>query len=149
MISVTEARALIAQIVAPLPPVRLPLAESLGQILRETIKAPSDFPAFDRSAMDGYAVALDDTSEQFRAVMEVQAQPTEGVNRQQQQIAAARAAAILSHLAVVIGLVLIGARHFDNIRAGISAATLYLLTNRKSAAGQVTEWLRRPAPLLP
>ena len=73
MISVTEARALIAQTVAPLPPVRLPLAESLGQILRETIKAPSDFPAFDRSAMDGYAVALDDASEQFRVVMEVQA----------------------------------------------------------------------------
>lgn len=61
------------------------------------------------------------------ALMEVQAQPDEGVNRAQQQIAAARAAAILSHLAVAIGLVLIGARHFDNIRSGISAATLYLL----------------------
>ena len=35
--------------------------------------------------------------------------------------------AILSHLAVVIGMVLIGYRHFDNIRAGIAAATLYLL----------------------
>ena len=35
--------------------------------------------------------------------------------------------AILSHLAIVIGMVLIGYRHFDNIRAGIAAATLYLL----------------------
>ena len=35
--------------------------------------------------------------------------------------------AILSHLAVVVGMVLIGYRHFDNIRAGIAAATLYLL----------------------
>ncbi len=35
--------------------------------------------------------------------------------------------AILSHLAVVIGMVLIGYRHFDNIRTGIAAATLYLL----------------------
>ena len=35
--------------------------------------------------------------------------------------------AILSHLAIVIGMVLIGYRHFDNIRTGIAAATLYLL----------------------
>jgi hypothetical protein len=43
------------------------------------------------------------------------------------QIATARTMAILSHLAVVIGMVLIGYRHFENIRAGIAAATLYLL----------------------
>ena len=43
------------------------------------------------------------------------------------QIATARTMAILSHLAIVIGMVLIGYRHFDNIRAGIAAATLYLL----------------------
>jgi len=42
-------------------------------------------------------------------------------------IATARTMAILSHLAIVLGLVLIGYRHFDNIRAGIAAATLYLL----------------------
>lgn len=41
--------------------------------------------------------------------------------------ATARTMAILSHLAIVIGMVLIGYRHFDNIRAGIAAATLYLL----------------------
>lgn len=39
----------------------------------------------------------------------------------------ARTMAILAHLAIVIGMVLIGYRHFDNIRAGIAAATLYLL----------------------
>ncbi|MBL9085148.1 MAG: hypothetical protein JNK76_25305, partial [Planctomycetales bacterium] len=55
------------------------------------------------------------------------APPAEEVSRQQKQIAAARATAILSHLAIVIGLVLIGLRHFDNVRLGISAATLYLL----------------------
>ncbi len=43
------------------------------------------------------------------------------------RMATARTMAILSHLAVVIGMVLIGYRHFDNIRAGIAAATLYLL----------------------
>jgi hypothetical protein len=39
----------------------------------------------------------------------------------------ARTMAILSHLVVVIGMVLIGMRHYDNIRTGIAAATLYLL----------------------
>lgn len=51
----------------------------------------------------------------------------EEVRRRMVQIAAAQTTAILSHLAVVIGIVLIGAWHFDNIRTGIAAATLYLL----------------------
>ena len=38
-----------------------------------------------------------------------------------------RVAAILAHLAVVLGMVLIGYRHFDNTHTGIAAATLYLL----------------------
>ena len=43
------------------------------------------------------------------------------------RIAAAKSIAILSHLAVIIGMVLIGYRHFDNIKTGIGAAALYLL----------------------
>jgi hypothetical protein len=42
-------------------------------------------------------------------------------------LATARSMAIFSHLAIVIGMVVIGLRHFDNIRTGIAAATLYLL----------------------
>jgi hypothetical protein len=38
-----------------------------------------------------------------------------------------RATAIVAHLAVVLGMVLIGYRHFDNTHTGIAAATLYLL----------------------
>jgi hypothetical protein len=38
-----------------------------------------------------------------------------------------RLTAIFSHLAIVIGIVLIGHRHFDNYRTGIAAATLYLM----------------------
>ena len=54
--------------------------------------------------------------------------PQETDTRQEMlQLATARTMAILSHLAVVIAMVLIGYRHFDNIRAGIAAATLYLL----------------------
>ncbi|HWB08350.1 MAG TPA: hypothetical protein VG826_03965 [Pirellulales bacterium] len=43
------------------------------------------------------------------------------------QAATARLMAILSHIAVVAGIVMIGVWHFDNIRTGIAAATLYLL----------------------
>lgn len=43
------------------------------------------------------------------------------------QAATARSMAILSHVAVVLGMVMIGVWHFDNIRTGIAAATLYLL----------------------
>ncbi len=39
----------------------------------------------------------------------------------------AKVLAILAHLAVVIGIVLIGNRHFGNLRAGIGCALLYLL----------------------
>ncbi len=42
-------------------------------------------------------------------------------------VVTARVMAILSQLAIVIGLVFVGFRHFDNIKTGVAAATLYLL----------------------
>ena len=42
-------------------------------------------------------------------------------------VTTARTMAILSHLVIVFGLVIVGYRHFDNITTGIAAATLYLL----------------------
>jgi len=42
-------------------------------------------------------------------------------------IIAAKVIAILSQLAIVIGMIVIGYWHFDNIRMGIGAATLYLM----------------------
>ncbi len=41
--------------------------------------------------------------------------------------ATARVIAILSHVLIVLGLLVIGHRHFDNVTAGIAAASLYLL----------------------
>ncbi|MEU9073699.1 molybdopterin molybdotransferase MoeA [Kitasatospora sp. NPDC048538] len=41
----------------PLPAVALPLAETLGRTLAEPLTALTDLPAFDTSAMDGWAVA--------------------------------------------------------------------------------------------
>ena len=43
------------------------------------------------------------------------------------RVAATRTTAILAHLAVVLAMVFIGYRHFDNIHTGMAAATLYLL----------------------
>jgi len=41
--------------------------------------------------------------------------------------ATTRTTVILAHLAVVIGIVLIGYRHFDNVHTGVAVASLYLL----------------------
>jgi molybdopterin molybdotransferase len=72
MIALAEARALIADNISPLPAVTAPLAAAAGRILRQNISAPADVPGFDRSAMDGYAVAADDSSPKFRIVGEIQ-----------------------------------------------------------------------------
>ena len=72
MISLAEARSVIAQAVRPLDPAAVPLAEAHGRVLRDDVCAPEDLPAFDRSAMDGYAVAADDPSGRFRVVAEIQ-----------------------------------------------------------------------------
>jgi len=40
---------------------------------------------------------------------------------------AAKVMAILSHLAVVVGMIGIGYRHFDNMKMGVGAATIYLM----------------------
>ena len=72
MISLTEARALIAQKISPLRAAAAPLAEAAGRVLRQDVRSKEDLPGFDRSAMDGYAIASDDPSEKFRIVAEIQ-----------------------------------------------------------------------------
>lgn len=56
MLSVDELCSLIDCEVRPLPSVRLPLAQALGHYLAEEIRADADMPAFDRAAIDGYAL---------------------------------------------------------------------------------------------
>ena len=63
----------------------------------------------------------------IRALMPADPRLSEESGRYKADLATARTMAILSHLAVVLGMILIGVRHFDNIRTGIAAATLYLL----------------------
>ncbi len=72
MISLLEARALIWDKTPSLSPHTEPLAEAYGRILREDVHTTDDLPAFDRAAMDGYAINCDDGSARFRIVGEIQ-----------------------------------------------------------------------------
>lgn len=56
MISVEDARALLFDLVAPLPFEHVPLAKSAGRVLAENVVATRDQPPFAASSMDGYAV---------------------------------------------------------------------------------------------
>jgi molybdopterin molybdotransferase len=63
MLSVDEALATVLNNVAPLGAERIPIIEALGRILAEEIHSSRDIPAFDNSAMDGYAVRSGDIAE--------------------------------------------------------------------------------------
>ncbi|MCG8583572.1 MAG: hypothetical protein MI757_02545 [Pirellulales bacterium] len=58
---------------------------------------------------------------------EKQSETAQTTRRAEIDRATSKTIAILSHIAVVIGIVVIGYRHFDNIRTGIATATLYLM----------------------
>jgi molybdopterin molybdotransferase len=60
MLTPTEAARLILEHVAPLPTARRPLREALDRVLAEDVTSPIDLPAWDNSAMDGYAARAAD-----------------------------------------------------------------------------------------
>jgi molybdopterin molybdotransferase len=62
MSSVDEHVERILDALMPLQPYDQPLLEALGLPVCEDIAAPMDLPAFDNSAMDGYAVFFDDVA---------------------------------------------------------------------------------------
>lgn len=72
-VSAEEAAARVRQLCPPLQTERVPLADAAGRTLRETIRATEDQPAFDRSAMDGYAVRLDESATRLRVVDDIRA----------------------------------------------------------------------------
>jgi molybdopterin molybdotransferase len=57
-----QARAFVIKAFQPLPPVAVPLAESLGRCIAERVVAEVDVPGFANSAMDGYAIRSADTA---------------------------------------------------------------------------------------
>lgn len=56
-----DARRRVLDGVSPLPPRERPLEECLGLALARPVEAPEPLPAFDHSAMDGFAVRAADT----------------------------------------------------------------------------------------
>ncbi len=56
-----------------LPARRMPVLESLGHVLAKPVVAALDLPPFDKSAMDGFAVAAGDSGTEFEVVGEVAA----------------------------------------------------------------------------
>lgn len=56
MISVSEARAKLFDLVTPLPVEEVPLAQAAGRVLARDVAARRDQPPFAASSMDGYAV---------------------------------------------------------------------------------------------
>jgi len=73
MITVIEAQEFIRQKTAPLAAETVPLAQAQGRVLAEPVAASEDMPPFDRSAMDGYAVRMDDNAHEFAVVGEIRA----------------------------------------------------------------------------
>jgi len=70
MLSSMEAEAKIRSLICPLShqdPAktmeRIPLAQALGRILAQPVSSPIDFPHWDNSAMDGYAVRYADVAQ--------------------------------------------------------------------------------------
>lgn len=63
MLSHKDARALISQILTPLSSVTLSVTDALAHAVCRDIHVIEDFPAFDNSAMDGYAVRKSDIRE--------------------------------------------------------------------------------------
>ena len=62
MLSVTEARERILSHFQTTTPEQIPLADSLRRILAVDVKSDGDYPPFDNSSMDGFALRSADTS---------------------------------------------------------------------------------------
>ena len=60
--SVEEHLADILGTVRPLTPTQLSLGDAYGLVLAEDVTAASPLPSFDNSAMDGYAVRVEDVA---------------------------------------------------------------------------------------
>ncbi len=61
MISLQKAQRIVWNNAKVMPEEKTEILSSLGRVLAEDIKAPFDYPPFDRAAMDGYALMVNDT----------------------------------------------------------------------------------------
>lgn len=96
--SVAEVLSLIAQRIQPLPSERVPFSRALGRSLAETIIPTADVPAFDKSAMDGYAVRAEDLPGRLTVVGELMAK-----DQSQASLAPKTAVRVMTGAAIVPG----------------------------------------------
>ncbi|MFW5786230.1 MAG: gephyrin-like molybdotransferase Glp [bacterium] len=73
MIPLPEALAILDSTVRRFPTEDVPVADALGRFLVAPVTAPTDVPAFPRSAMDGFAVKRDDLDRELSVVETVAA----------------------------------------------------------------------------
>jgi molybdopterin molybdotransferase len=73
MISIGEAKALLAQHTSRLGAETVPLIEAIGRISAAPVVAPLDMPSFDNAAMDGYALAWQEGVNRYRLTGEIAA----------------------------------------------------------------------------
>ncbi|MDP1728177.1 MAG: molybdopterin molybdotransferase MoeA, partial [Bacteroidota bacterium] len=81
MISVREAKIIIQEHIVPLAPVDMLLQDAGGLVLAEDVLAKTNIPAFDQSAMDGYAFLFEDwlNHKTLKIYGEIQAGMTDAV----------------------------------------------------------------------
>ncbi|ACK67547.1 molybdenum cofactor synthesis domain protein [Rippkaea orientalis PCC 8801] len=86
MISVAEAESIILNLVTPIKDTEIiSLEDSLGRILAETVTSQLDFPYWDNSAMDGYAVKFEDVAQstpESPTILEIIEEIPAGINPQ-------------------------------------------------------------------
>ncbi|MCW0482308.1 molybdopterin molybdotransferase MoeA [Gaoshiqia sediminis] len=73
MISVNEARKILAENLTRGGSVEIQVSEAAGYVVYRDIVSPADVPAFDNSAMDGYALAWGKNRESWTVVVEIPA----------------------------------------------------------------------------
>lgn len=73
MISLAEARRIIAGSIEALPAAPVPLAEALGSVLAAPVVADAAYPSGNRATMDGYVLRSEALPGEFRVVGEIQA----------------------------------------------------------------------------
>ncbi len=101
------------------------LAWLAGSLFVSLIAVACQQPAGDEKKEDAKGDPIGKSPKLIEKAIQPMAPP--GVEDSRVYLWAERGLALLCHLSVVVALVLIGWRHFDDLRAGMSAATFYLL----------------------
>ncbi len=73
LITVADARTLVLDAIRPLEAERVEIADALGRVLAQDVRAEGDVPSFPSSAMDGYAVAAGPAGRRLEVVGESRA----------------------------------------------------------------------------